>query len=943
MVGLVVVSHSSRLAGGVVELAAQMAGPDVRIGAAGGLDEPGGALGTDAASVLRSIEDVWTEDGVLVLMDLGSAVLSAELALDLLDGERRDRVRLTAAPLVEGAVAAAVAAGLGDTLDAVAAAALGALAGKASHLGEDADGQPGGDKPAVWRAGGSAYEAAGGTVAGAGGDAGQTLMVAVLNPLGLHARPAALLVRTVARFDARVQVTDVTTGRGPVSGRSVNGVATLGARQGDELALTASGAQAAEALDAVRRLAEEGFGELDAGQATPGGAAPTAGEPPAAKAPVAAAGPGTAAAPPPPGTVLAGLPAAPGLAAGPARPLRRAGGPLPPRPAADPVAEWAALERALTATAAEIRRAQASVLGRAGAKEAAIFDAHLLFLEDEALLEPARDAVFARREPAARAWAEAVAAAAAGWDTVEDAYQRARAADLRAVGDQVLANLEVPAAWSDAGLPADGGAASGRPDAGPADASAHDGPADASAHDGPADASAHDGRADAVGDAGVAAARTGAAPGIIIAGDLTPADVAGLDPSRVAGIACAFGGPTSHAVILARALGLPAVVGLGVELLAVTEGTRLALDGDAGTVTVAPGPELVAAVERRRGAISREAAAARAVAAAPAVTLDGVSIRVEANIAGPQDVPEAVAAGADGVGLLRTEFLFLGAAAMPDEDEQAAAYEAVAAALGGRPLTIRTLDAGADKPLPFLPLATESNPFLGVRGLRLSLRHPEQLSCQLRAILRVAAARPLRVMLPMVSTVDEVRHARELLEEARASLEARGTAVPARLELGIMLEVPSAALVAEHLAPLVDFFSVGTNDLTQYAMAAERGNSAVAALADPLHPAVLRLIGRAASAAAAAGRPVAVCGEVAGDRLAVPLLVGLGVRELSMSPALIPAAKQAVRATDARAAGHLAEAALAAESAATVRRLLAAAPPQPHAAADLPPIDEKGP
>ena len=926
MVGLVVVSHSSRLAGGVVELAAQMAGPEVRIGAAGGLDEPGGALGTDAARVLRTIEDVWTEDGVLVLMDLGSAVLSAELALDLLDEERRDRVRLTAAPLVEGAVAAAVAAGIGDTLDAVAAAALGGLAGKASHLGEDADGQPGGDKPAVWRAGGSAYEAAGGTVAGAGGDAGQTLMVAVLNPLGLHARPAALLVRTVARFDARVQVTDVTTGRGPVSGRSLNGVATLGARQGDELALTARGAQAAEALDAVRRLAEEGFGELDDARATPGGAAPAAGEPPAAKVPAAAAGPGTAAAPPPPGTVLAGLPAAPGLAAGPARPLRRAGGPLPPRPAADPGAEWAALERALTATAAEIRRAQASVLGRAGAKEAAIFDAHLLFLEDEALLGPARDAVFARREPAARAWAEAVAAAAAGWDTVEDAYQRARAADLRAVGDQVLANLEVPAAWSDAGLPADGGAAAGRPDAGAADASAHDG------------------RADAAGDAGVAAARTGAAPGIIIAGDLTPADVAGLDPSGVAGIACAFGGPTSHAVILARALGLPAVVGLGVELLAVAEGTQLALDGDAGTVTVAPGPELVAAVERRRGAISREAAAARAVAAAPAVTLDGVSIRVEANIAGPQDVPEAVAAGADGVGLLRTEFLFLGAAAMPDEDEQAAAYEAVAAALGGRPLTIRTLDAGADKPLLFLPLAAESNPFLGVRGLRLSLRHPEQLSCQLRAILRVAAARPLRVMLPMVSTVDEVRRARELLEEARASLEARGTAVPARLELGIMLEVPSAALVAEHLAPLVDFFSVGTNDLTQYAMAAERGNSAVAALADPLHPAVLRLIGRAAAAAAAAGRRVAVCGEVAGDRLAVPLLVGLGVRELSMSPALIPAAKQAVRATDARDAGRLAKAALAAESAAAVHRLLAAAaPPQPHAAADQPPIDEKGP
>ena len=253
-----------------MELATQMAGPEVRIGAAGGLDVPGGALGTDAVRVLGAIEDVWSEDGVLVLMDLGSAVLSAELALDLLDEERRTRVLLTAAPLVEGAVAAAVAAGLGDPLDAVAAVARGGLAAKASHLGEDgtAEAPPTGATPMT-----------GAQVAGASGEADEpgqpsrTLTVTVLNPLGLHARPAALLVRTAAGFDARVEVADVTNGRGPVSARSLNGVATLGARQGDELALTASGAQAAEALDVIRRLAERGFGELGA---TPGEAAPAA-------------------------------------------------------------------------------------------------------------------------------------------------------------------------------------------------------------------------------------------------------------------------------------------------------------------------------------------------------------------------------------------------------------------------------------------------------------------------------------------------------------------------------------------------------------------------------------------------------------------------------------------------------------------------------------------
>ena len=871
-----------------MELAGQMAGPEVRILAAGGLDEPGGALGTDAVRVLGAIEDLWSEDGVLVLMDLGSAVLSAELALDLLGEERRPRVLLTSAPLVEGAVAAAVAAGLGDPLEAVAAAARGGLTAKESHLGEGsvAEAPATGVAPVTGgrSAGGqgesdSTNESGRPDESGEPGRPGRTLIITVLNPLGLHARPAALLVRTAAGFDARVEVADVTNGRGPVSARSLNGVATLGARQGDELALTASGAQAAEALDAVRRLAEDGFGELGAASAEAGPAPgpPTAGA--AAGAPVPEPAP-------PAGAVLTGLPAAPGLAAGPARLLRRAAQVLPAGPAADPAAEWAALERALSATAADVREAQASVAGRAGAGDAAIFDAHLLFLVDEALLGPAHNAVFSCREPAARAWTGAVTAAAADWDRLEDAYQRARAADLRAVGDQVLAHL----------------AGTAPPPHPSADA--------------------------------------GAAPGIVVAGDPTPADVAGLDPSTVTGIACAFGGPTSHAVILARALGLPAVVGVGANLLAVADGTQLALDGDAGTVMVAPQADALAALERRRDALARAAADARATAASPAVTLDGVSVRVEANIAGPRDVPEAVASGADGVGLLRTEFLFLGAAAMPDEDEQAATYEAVAVALGGRPLTIRTLDAGADKPLPYLPLAAEANPFLGVRGLRLGLLHPDQLRRQFRALLTVAATRPLRVMLPMVSTVDEVRRARELLADARATLEARGAAVPACLELGIMLEVPSAALVAEHFAPLVDFFSVGTNDLTQYAMAAERGNSDVAALADPLHPAVLRLIEHAAAAAAAAGRPLAVCGEVAGDRLAVPLLVGLGVRELSMSHALIPAAKQAVRAADTRAARRLAKAALAAESAAAVRRLLAAAT---SSAAHQPPNLEKGP
>jgi phosphoenolpyruvate-protein kinase (PTS system EI component) len=304
-------------------------------------------------------------------------------------------------------------------------------------------------------------------------------------------------------------------------------------------------------------------------------------------------------------------------------------------------------------------------------------------------------------------------------------------------------------------------------------------------------------------------------------------------------------------------------------------------------------------------------------------------VHVGANIATPAEVPEALAAGADGVGLLRTEFLFLETDHLPSESEQERVYRVAAESLAGRPLTIRTLDAGADKQLPYLPLAEEQNPFLGLRGIRLGLRHPQLLLGQLRATMRVACEHPVRIMFPMVTTVDEVRRARELLDQARESLCADGFPAPERVAVGIMVEVPAAALMAEAFAPHVDFFSVGTNDLAQYVLAAERGNADVAALADALHPAVLRLIHGATRAAAEAGRPVAVCGELAGDPTAVALLLGLGVTELSMAPARIPAAKQAVRAAVMSEGRQLAAEALAAESAADVRRLCSGAARQP--------------
>jgi len=843
VVGLVLVCHSAKLAEGVAELAAQMGGQSLRIGVAGGLDQPGDPLGTDAARVARSIEEVWSEDGVLVLMDLGSAVLSTEMALDLLPDERRGHVMLTEAPLVEGAVAAAVAAGLGDSLETVAAEARGALAAKAAHL---------------------APQAAPGLAGAAQAAQGPTLRLTVENAVGLHARPAAMLVRTAARFDANVTVANVTTGRGPASARSLNAVATLGVRRGDEILVQASGPQAEAALAAIRRLADDDFGDPHEARPQAGADARTGRSVPVEADAASLSGP-----PPASGSVLQGLPASPGIAVGKARRLRAAPVEVPHRSSQDPQADWAALERALIATADDIRRARAAVAARASDYDAAILDAHLLFLEDEALLGPTRSGVFGEGKSAARAWADAVAAAVAAWQALDDPYQRARAGDLRSVGDQVLRHLLDLAA-----------------DAGPRGA---------------------------ILDPGAA--------GIVVAPELTPVEAAGLDPAHVVGVACAFGGPTSHGAILARSLGIPAVVGAGRSLLGVAEGTLLALDGEAGTITVDPPAAAVQALEDRSAWRAREQAEAQAQAQLPAVTRDGVVVRVEANVAGPEDARAAVAAGADGVGLLRTEFLFLEADHLPTEDEQEKAYRAVAEGLGGRPLTLRTLDVGADKQLPYLPLEREQNPALGLRGIRLGLRHPELLKAQLRAALRVAADHPVRIMFPMFATVDEVRRAREVLDEARASLSAEGASVPERIEVGIMVEVPAAALMVEAFVPYVDFFSLGTNDLAQYVLAADRGNAEVAALADALHPAVLRLIDRVARAAAEGGRSVAVCGEVAGDPLAIPLVLGLGVTELSMAAARIPLAKQAVRATDLGAARRLAARALAAESAAAVREL----------------------
>jgi phosphocarrier protein FPr len=829
VIGIVIVSHSARLAEGVLELARGMAGDDVKIAIAGGMALPDKPLGTDPGLVLAAIEAVYSEDGVLVLMDLGSAILSTEMALDLLAPEKRAHVALCEAPLVEGAVSAAVQARLGSSLEQVMAEARGALAFKAEHLGLETS-SPGGQVVETLT------------------DA-CSLRLAVSNRLGLHARPAARFVQVAGGYpDTTITVRNLTRGRGPVAARSINAIATLGVLHGHEIEIQASGPQADAALMAFQALAEENFGDREA-------------EVPVPKLSKAVPKDGL------PAGALAGIPGSTGIASGSARHFRLPKPQIPQHSIDDPAAEWAKFEEALEQTRQQIQATLAAVTQRTDRHTAGIFEAHLLYLEDASLREPVQRLIQEEHLNAAAAWDRTVEAVAADYKSLEDEYQRARAADILDVGCQVVRNL----------------LGEGQPL--------------------PVLESA----------------------GILIAPDLTPADTAHLDPARVLAICTAYGGPTSHSAILARTFGIPAIVGLGEAVLDIPEDRVLIVDAVHGWVI--PEPDEATRVRYAVEAESLKAASERAFAesSGPAMSKDGRRVEISANIGSLAEARAAVAAGAEGVGLLRTEFLYLERATAPDEDEQVAAYQDILEAMAGRPVIIRTLDIGGDKPLPYIDQGREANPFLGWRALRLCLAQPEFFKVQLRAIVRVAAKHPVKVMFPMVATLEELRAAKALLAEARVETLDRGLPAPDHLETGIMVEIPAAAIRAEQMAPEVDFFSIGTNDLTQYTMAAERGNSKVATLTDAFHPAVLELIQKVTEAAHQHGKWVGICGELGGEPLAVPILFGLGIDELSMSAPAIPRAKQLVRGLTFPAAHRLALDVLSLESPSQVRDAVSAA------------------
>ncbi|MHA6826799.1 phosphoenolpyruvate--protein phosphotransferase [Ralstonia pseudosolanacearum] len=560
---------------------------------------------------------------------------------------------------------------------------------------------------------------------------------------------------------------------------------------------------------------------------------------------------------------IGGIGASPGLAIGTVHVMQPGVSAIPDHPV--PLATGGdLLDRALADTRAELAALARDTAARLGEAEAGIFKAQAELLGDTDLMTLTCQAMV-EGHGVAWSWHHAVERLAERLAALGNPLLAARAADLRDVGRRVLGHLD----------PALRGTAQALPDG----------------------------------------------PCILVAQDLSPSDTAALDTRRIAGIVTAQGGPTSHTAILTRTLGIPAVVAAGPAVLDVASGTQAIVDGSGGQLYLDPDAAAVAGAEAWLQEDAARAQREQAERGLPARTRDGHAVEIAANVNLPAQAIEAVTLGAEGVGLMRTEFLFLERDHAPDEDAQHEVYAAMLGALGGRPLIVRTLDIGGDKQVPHLNLPKEENPFLGVRGARLLLRRPDLMEPQLRALYRAACGGgPLSIMFPMITSLGEVIALRAACERIRAELDA--PAVP----LGIMVEVPAAALLADQLAEHVDFFSIGTNDLTQYTLAIDRQHPDLAAEADSLHPAVLRLIQLTVQGAARHGRWVGVCGGLAGDPFGALLLTGLGVHELSMSPRDIPAVKARLRDAHVRQLTELAGQALACASAEDVRALEATLP-----------------
>lgn len=565
---------------------------------------------------------------------------------------------------------------------------------------------------------------------------------------------------------------------------------------------------------------------------------------------------------------MKGVAASPGIVIGQAHVLKEYPIHIDQQPiAAEQVeAELQKFEEALVKAKSQLEIIRDKAKKEMGADKAEIFGAHLMMLEDEVFLGEIREKIKSESLRAEYALTLVVAAYTEMFQNMEDEYLKERATDIQDVSDRLVKNLLNIPMQSLADL---------------------------------------------------------AEEVVIIARDLTPSDTAQMNKECVMAFATEMGGRTSHTAIMARSLEIPAVVGCVGLLAEVQNGDLVIVDGNKGLVFLNPDQDTLEQYRKAQEEYARYIQELKELKDLPAETNDQARrVELVANIGTPKDCAGALANGAEGIGLYRTEFLYMDRAALPGEDEQFVAYKAVAEEMKGRPVIIRTLDIGGDKKLPYLDMPEEMNPFLGWRAIRMCLDREEILRTQLRAIMRASAYGTLRIMYPMVSNADEIRKANAILAEVKADLDREGIPYDRNLQVGIMVEIPAAAVIADLLIKEVDFFSIGTNDLIQYTIAVDRMNEHISYLYEPLHPAVLRLVKNVIDASHRAGKWTGMCGEMAGDVAAAPILLGLGLDEFSMSAVSIPRVKKVIRGLTWAEAQEIAQKALAAESAEEIRRLL---------------------
>ncbi|AZB42595.1 phosphoenolpyruvate--protein phosphotransferase [Bacillus sp. FJAT-42376] len=515
---------------------------------------------------------------------------------------------------------------------------------------------------------------------------------------------------------------------------------------------------------------------------------------------------------------------------------------------ADQDAEIRRFEEAIQKSKSELEKIKDHALKELGKDKAEIFAAHLLVLSDPELLNPVKDKISSEASNAEFAMKETADMFVSMFESMDNEYMKERAADIRDVTKRVIAHLigvELPS---------------------------------------PSLISEEV---------------------VIVAEDLTPSDTAQLNRQYVLGFTTDIGGRTSHSAIMARSMEIPAVVGTKEATAKIQNGTMVIVDGLSGDVIIDPSSETIAAYEDKKKKHEAQKAEWAKLVNEPTVSKDGQHVELAANIGTPKDVKGVIENGGEAVGLYRTEFLYMGRDQLPTEDEQFEAYKAVLTNMEGKPVVVRTLDIGGDKELPYLQLPKEMNPFLGFRAIRLCLEEQDIFRTQLRALLRASVYGNLRIMFPMIATLDEFRQAKAILLEEKAQLQSKGTEVSENIEIGIMVEIPSTAVMADVFAKEVDFFSIGTNDLVQYTMAADRMNERVSYLYQPYNPAILRLIKLVIDAAHKEGKWVGMCGEMAGDSIAIPILLGLGLDEFSMSAtSILPARTQILNLSKEEAASH---------------------------------------